>query len=111
LYEKIEVLPIVSGSVSDQRFYLQTELPLPGALSDYKLQYTSSEGFINQEINRRFWPVSLGISAVYLILIFIAYLIYRNATINSRLFQLDRKSTRLNSSHVKISYAVICLKK
>src|SRR5690606_40039007 len=24
--------------------------------------------------------------------------------------QLDRKSTRLNSSHVKISYAVFCLK-
>src|SRR5690606_40424423 len=28
-----------------------------------------------------------------------------------RLKQLDRKSTRLNSSHVKISYAVFCLKK
>src|SRR5690606_41140888 len=27
------------------------------------------------------------------------------------LFYLDRKSTRLNSSHVKISYAVFCLKK
>src|SRR5690606_6304538 len=26
-------------------------------------------------------------------------------------FKLDRKSTRLNSSHVKISYAVFCLKK
>src|SRR5690554_8227081 len=26
-------------------------------------------------------------------------------------FQLDRKSTRLNSSHVRISYAVFCLKK
>src|SRR5690625_6282306 len=25
-------------------------------------------------------------------------------------FQLDRKSTRLNSSHVAISYAVFCLK-
>src|SRR5690606_40013588 len=25
--------------------------------------------------------------------------------------ELDRKSTRLNSSHVKISYAVFCLKK
>src|SRR5690606_37765120 len=25
-------------------------------------------------------------------------------------FSLDRKSTRLNSSHVKISYAVFCLK-
>src|SRR5690606_8265789 len=29
----------------------------------------------------------------------------------SRLIELDRKSTRLNSSHVKISYAVFCLKK
>src|SRR5690606_41656594 len=28
-----------------------------------------------------------------------------------RLPQRDRKSTRLNSSHVKISYAVFCLKK
>src|SRR5690606_28732079 len=28
-----------------------------------------------------------------------------------RLQQQDRKSTRLNSSHVKISYAVFCLKK
>src|SRR5690606_40638746 len=27
------------------------------------------------------------------------------------LFIADRKSTRLNSSHVKISYAVFCLKK
>src|SRR5438067_8690626 len=27
------------------------------------------------------------------------------------LHQLDRKSTRLNSSHVSISYAVFCLKK
>src|SRR5690242_21605483 len=26
-------------------------------------------------------------------------------------FQLDRKSTRLNSSHMSISYAVFCLKK
>src|SRR2546430_6021711 len=26
-------------------------------------------------------------------------------------FQLDRKSTRLNSSHSQISYAVFCLKK
>src|SRR5690606_41751257 len=28
-----------------------------------------------------------------------------------RAFLVDRKSTRLNSSHVKISYAVFCLKK
>src|SRR3989442_7027727 len=28
-----------------------------------------------------------------------------------RLKRIDRKSTRLNSSHVRISYAVFCLKK
>src|SRR5690554_7581171 len=28
-----------------------------------------------------------------------------------KLFIIDRKSTRLNSSHVRISYAVFCLKK
>src|SRR5690606_10457850 len=28
-----------------------------------------------------------------------------------QVFMIDRKSTRLNSSHVKISYAVFCLKK
>src|SRR5690606_39810266 len=34
------------------------------------------------------------------------------ATIRSaEMATLDRKSTRLNSSHVKISYAVFCLKK
>src|SRR5690242_21583860 len=27
------------------------------------------------------------------------------------LYQIDRKSTRLNSSHMSISYAVFCLKK
>src|SRR5690606_41769036 len=35
-----------------------------------------------------------------------------SAPVGQRLLQqLDRKSTRLNSSHVKISYAVFCLKK
>src|SRR5438874_7645662 len=28
-----------------------------------------------------------------------------------RVYYIDRKSTRLNSSHVEISYAVFCLKK
>src|SRR5690625_7015666 len=30
---------------------------------------------------------------------------------NKRMSRVDRKSTRLNSSHVAISYAVFCLKK
>src|SRR3989442_6035933 len=32
-------------------------------------------------------------------------------SVQVRLERLDRKSTRLNSSHVRISYAVFCLKK
>src|SRR3989442_11037871 len=35
----------------------------------------------------------------------------RSRELNSRLATRDRKSTRLNSSHVRISYAVFCLKK
>src|SRR5690606_40863625 len=34
-----------------------------------------------------------------------------NTSINTIYLLRDRKSTRLNSSHVKISYAVFCLKK
>src|SRR5690606_22214496 len=34
-----------------------------------------------------------------------------SAVMNYRSHSRDRKSTRLNSSHVKISYAVFCLKK
>src|SRR5690606_41382140 len=35
----------------------------------------------------------------------------RNRPLSEWLCRIDRKSTRLNSSHVKISYAVFCLKK
>src|SRR5699024_11639109 len=34
-----------------------------------------------------------------------------NLAIDHQLHEQDRKSTRLNSSHVSISYAVFCLKK
>src|SRR5690606_39597546 len=37
--------------------------------------------------------------------------IIRLSDYSGKLIILDRKSTRLNSSHVKISYAVFCLKK
>src|SRR5690606_39781085 len=35
----------------------------------------------------------------------------RDVKFHHGIHELDRKSTRLNSSHVKISYAVFCLKK
>src|SRR5690606_40161930 len=43
---------------------------------------------------------------------FISLITYRGKNKHRRIFRNgDRKSTRLNSSHVKISYAVFCLKK
>src|SRR5690606_40419483 len=41
----------------------------------------------------------------------INYTSYDNLLFSPRVVDSDRKSTRLNSSHVKISYAVFCLKK
>src|SRR3712207_8501327 len=37
------------------------------------------------------------------------YLLFDNG--DTSIFETDRKSTRLNSSHANISYAVFCLKK
>src|SRR5690242_21126890 len=37
--------------------------------------------------------------------------VFRVIATSNRLFARDRKSTRLNSSHMSISYAVFCLKK
>ena len=89
LYERIEVVPIVRAPVtSDVKEYV-TEMLLPGALADYKLLFHSSESFISKEVNRSFLPVVLGISLVYLILLVILYLIYRNLEINGRLFKLQ----------------------
>src|SRR5690606_16643936 len=52
----------------------------------------------------------LGIPAgrtLQLVVIAVAFVLYMASTATG----VDRKSTRLNSSHVKISYAVLCLKK
>src|SRR5947209_13605353 len=48
-------------------------------------------------------PVPLVVPCVFILLhVFVGFL---------QAFVLDRKSTRLNSSHANISYAVFCLKK
>src|SRR5690606_40124495 len=58
---------------------------------------------------------NLGCAAGLLVATLVSYLITGkpdfSMTDNGALAGLDRKSTRLNSSHVKTSYAVSCLKK
>src|SRR5690606_41648582 len=62
------------------------------------------------------WWTSDGFAALSFALVFavLAYGLFADAfqSLERYTYDLgDRKSTRLNSSHVKISYAVFCLKK
>src|SRR5207302_10559322 len=55
-------------------------------------------------------PISLLVlSRALLSILTVSLLLATDTSVFS--VRLDRKSTRLNSSHVKISYAVFCLKK
>lgn len=89
LYESISIRPVVDQYLTEESSYLKTDLPLPGALSDYKLQFDTSREFIYREVNKMFFPVIAGLSIIYIILLMIGYLIYRNVMTNSRLYQLQ----------------------
>lgn len=89
LYQQISIQPIVFESVDTDPDLLTTDMSLFGAFADYKLFFSSSKSFLSKEINRRFLPVALFILLIYAILGIIAYLIYRNLNINSRMFKLQ----------------------
>lgn len=89
LYENIAIRPVVDQYVLNHDAYISTELPLPGALSDYKLQFESSEAYFTKDINKRFFPVMIILITIYLVLLLIGYLIYRNVSINNRMYQLQ----------------------
>ena len=89
LYQEINIRPLVFESVDTNPDLLNTDLALSGAFADYKLFFSSSRSFLSKEINRRFLPVAVSILIIYGILGFIAYLIYRNLHINSRMFKLQ----------------------
>src|SRR5690554_7165999 len=78
----------------------------------------SAEEFISGGGNLPSWAIGMSIFATFVSSISFlalpgnAYLSNWNGYVFSLSIPLaDRKSTRLNSSHVRISYAVFCLKK
>ncbi len=89
LYEHIFIRPITFDSLISDRNYLTTGIALPGAFSDYQLYFVSSREFVNKRIGMLFTPIAIGIMAVYLIMLFIAILIYRNLNVNAKLFKLQ----------------------
>jgi len=65
------------------------EVALPGAFSDYKLYFSSPKEFLTTEINRRFMPVAGIVLLIYVFLLLLGWLIYRNLNVNLKLFKLQ----------------------
>lgn len=89
LYQNVSVKPLSYDPILENPNLVSTEITLPGAFSDYKLYFSSDKEFLYHEVNLRFLPIALAIFAIYLILAFITFLIYRNLSINKKLFSLQ----------------------
>jgi len=90
LYQHILIKPVVYYPLeNDASDSIVTEVALPGAFSDYKLFFRSAKGYLDDETNRRFMPIGGTVFLIYLFLVMIGYLIYRNLKINMRLFKLQ----------------------
>lgn len=89
LYQDVYIQPLVYERWDANLDLMTTDAPLPGALADYKIHLSASRSFLTQEINRRLWPVSAAIFGVYVLLMIVAYLIYRNLYVNQRMFKLQ----------------------
>ena len=90
LYQDVSIKPVVYYPLdNDASSSIITEVALPGAFSDYKLFFKSAKGYLRAETNRRFMPIGGTVLLIYLFLMLIGYLIYRNLKINMRLFKLQ----------------------
>jgi two-component system phosphate regulon sensor histidine kinase PhoR len=89
LYEHISIKQVVYDPLDNSDTEMFTEIALPGAFSDYKLYFQSNNSFITKETVRRFLPVTGLVLAVYLFIVLIGWLIYRNLNVNHKLFKLQ----------------------
>jgi two-component system phosphate regulon sensor histidine kinase PhoR len=90
LYESVTIRPVVYYPLeNDASNNMITEVALPGAFSDYKLFFKSTKGYLIDETNRRFMPIGGIVVLIYMFLILIGYLIYRNLKVNMQMFKLQ----------------------
>jgi two-component system phosphate regulon sensor histidine kinase PhoR len=90
LYQNVSIRPVVYYPLeNDASNNIVTEVALPGAFSDYKLFFKSAKGYLDSETNRRFMPIGGIVFLIYIFLVLIGYLIYRNLKINMQLFKLQ----------------------
>ncbi|HEX8018911.1 HAMP domain-containing sensor histidine kinase [Mucilaginibacter sp.] len=89
LYENVSITPVVYDPIDSEGDKLITEVSFPGAFSDYKLFFSSAQGYLTAEINRRFMPIGAIVLLMTLFLMLIGWLIYRNLNVNMKLFKLQ----------------------
>jgi two-component system phosphate regulon sensor histidine kinase PhoR len=89
LYKDVSIRPVVYDPIENDNNNITAESPLPGAFSDYKLYFSSPRGYLSAEINRRFMPIGAMVLLIYVFLVLISWLIYRNLNVNMRLFKLQ----------------------
>ena len=107
LYEYVAIKPIFYEDMEVNDPVKHTEIPLPGALSEYKIYFSSSSTFIHNEIIKRFLPMGFGILIIYVIFLIVAYLIYRNLKANLRMFKLQYDFVNNLSHEFKTPVSVI----
>ncbi|UEG53979.1 HAMP domain-containing histidine kinase [Mucilaginibacter daejeonensis] len=89
LYKEITVQPVVYDPLDTNANELRTEVALSGAFADYKLYFSSPTYHLDSEINRRFIPTGSIVLLIYIFLVVIGWLIYRNLNVNLKLFKLQ----------------------
>ncbi|HEK22163.1 sensor histidine kinase [Mucilaginibacter sp.] len=89
LYQQVSIEPVVYDPLDVDGSRKVTEAALTGAFSNYKLYFTSSNEHLKKEIDRRFLPIGAIVMLVYLFMILIIWLIYRNLNVNLKIFKLQ----------------------
>src|SRR5690606_39619212 len=98
-YQLVNALQSIGSGMTTGKGFYNGEVYMPESHSDFIFTTIGEEfGFVG---------ASIVISLFFLLI----YQITKTGLDTKNPFYSDRKSTRLNSSHVKISYAVFCLKK
>jgi len=89
LYQEISIQPVVYDPLNTNNGELRTEVAFPGAFADYKLYFRSAADHLDNEINKRFTPIGATVLLIYIFLVLIGWLIYRNLNVNLKLFKLQ----------------------
>jgi two-component system phosphate regulon sensor histidine kinase PhoR len=90
LYQSIKIEQVTYDPLDvDTAKTITDEVALPGAFSDYKLYFSSARDHLTYEINRRFMPSAGIVILIYICLVIIGWLIYRNLNVNLKLFKLQ----------------------